>query len=74
MSDSEDRHEVVEVAEEPRGRGRPRKPDVPVPSWPVITGEMELLHDAFKRAGEVEEVEIGRAPMKPATFIYRPAR
>ena len=74
MSGSEDRQEVVEVVEETRGRGRPRKPDVPVPSWPVITGEMQLLHDAFKRTGEVESVEIGRAPMKPPTFIYRPGR
>lgn len=74
MSDSEGRHEVVEVAEETRGRGRPRKPDVPVPSWPVITGEMQLLRDAFKRAGEVVEVEVGRVPMKPETFVHRGPR
>lgn len=58
---------------EKRGRGRPTKPAVPPPSWPVITGEMELLHDAFKRGGEVIEADIGRAPLKPATFIYRRA-
>ena len=53
-----------------RGRGRPTKPEVPPPPWPQITGWMELLSDAFKRGGEVIEVEVGRVPAKPATFVY----
>lgn len=71
MSGSDD---VLDSVGGSRGRGRPRKPDVPVPSWPVITGEMQLLHDAFKRAGEVVEVEVGRVPMKPETFVHRGPR
>jgi hypothetical protein len=53
-----------------RGRGRPHKPSIPVPSWPVITGELELPRNAFKRAGEVVEDDYGRRPTRPETFIY----
>lgn len=58
------------MSDEKRGRGRPTKPEVPPPPWPTITGRMELLSDAFKRAGEVTLVEVGRAPARPATFVY----
>lgn len=53
-----------------RGRGRPRLPDVPVPPWPSQTGPLVMGRDAFKRGGEVVEVEVGRLPGRPETFIY----
>lgn len=67
---SDDGRSCEGVGEPRRGRGRPQKPEVPPPPWPTITGEMQLLSDAFKRAGEVVEGDFGRAPAKPATFVY----
>jgi hypothetical protein len=52
-----------------RGRGRPHKPVEPVPSWPPVTGELELPRNAFK-AGEVSLPDYGRGPTRPATFVY----
>lgn len=64
------RGEVAQGEPEKRGRGRPHKPAVPPPSWPVITGELEMSPWAFKRTGEVIEADTGRVPTRPATFVY----
>lgn len=67
---SDDEHREVIDGEVKRGRGRPQKPVIPLPPWPTITGPLEMDVRAFKRGGEVTDLEIGRAPPKPATFIY----
>jgi len=60
----------ADMGEPRRGRGRPHKPTVPVPSWPLITGELELPKNAFKRSGEVSRADYGRRPARPETFVY----